>query len=95
LATARLWAAGFAPPATALKVSAWGVTLSAGGAGGVSVSVTGICFGEPVAPAAATVTVAVCVPAARPVVSSETVMSCAASPLAGETDSQLALSLAV
>jgi hypothetical protein len=35
-----------------------GVTDSAGGAGGLSVSVTGIVFGDPLTPAAVTVTVA-------------------------------------
>ena len=48
-------AAGLAPPSVAANDSAAGDTDSAGGVGGSTVSVTVTVFGEPVAPAAASV----------------------------------------
>ena len=59
LATASVLAAGVAPPAVAVNARLDGVTDSAGGTGAVTVSVTGIDAGEPVAPVAETVMVAV------------------------------------
>ena len=53
-----VWAAGFAPPTVALNVMLVAETASTGAAG-FTVSVTSIVFGEPVAPAAATVIVVV------------------------------------
>ena len=57
--TDTLWGAGLLPPTVALNVRLDGETASAGGGGGSTVSVTGIALGEPVAPSAVTVTVAV------------------------------------
>ena len=54
--TANVFAAGDAPPAVAENESVVGVTASTGGAGGSTVNVTGIVFGEPATPAAVTVT---------------------------------------
>src|ERR687888_506106 len=53
--TDTVCAAGFAPPCTAVKARLVGETDSAGGVGGSTVSVTGMVFGEPVAPVAVTV----------------------------------------
>ena len=83
LATDRFWAGGLAPPSVALKERLAGVTDSAGGGGGASVSVTGISFGEPFTPADSTRTVAVYVPAVRPAVLTATLRSRGAVPLAG------------
>src|SRR4051794_40098353 len=85
-------APGPAAPSVAVNASDVGATASAGGCGGATVSVTGIVFGDPVAPAAVTVTVAVYVPAPRPVVSAATVRSRGALPLAGATESHAASS---
>ncbi len=54
-ATSIVFAAGEAPPEVPLKDSAAGDTESTGG-GGSTTNVTGIVFGEPLAPAAVTVT---------------------------------------
>ena len=62
---------------------------------GLTVSVTATVLGEPVAPAAATVTSAVYVPAANPVIDGVTVTVPAFVPLPGDTIIQLALSDAV
>jgi hypothetical protein len=72
-----------------------GDTDSAGGAGGSTVSVTGIVFGELSAPTADTVTSVVYVPADSPLIDGVTVIVPAPVPLAGDTLSQLALSDAV
>ena len=56
LLTDKVLAAGLAPPCVALNDRLAGVTDSAGGVGGSTVNVTGIVFGEPVAPGAVTVT---------------------------------------
>ena len=56
LATLSVLDAGLVPPAVAEKDRLAGVTESAGAA--ATVSVTGICFGEPVVPVEVTVTVA-------------------------------------
>src|SRR3954471_20381067 len=62
--TAIVFAAGSAPPAVALNDRLAGVVASAGPVGaGPTVNVTGTTFGEPVAPAAVIVTLAVYVPA--------------------------------
>ena len=82
LAIASDLAAGAAPPSTTAKARFAGVTDSAGGCGGSTVSVTGISFGEPATPADSTRTVAVCVPAARPAVLTATLRSRGAVPRA-------------
>ena len=56
--TFTVWAAGFVPPWVPLKVRLAGATASTGVAG-FTVSVTSTVLGEPVAPAAVTVTGAV------------------------------------
>jgi hypothetical protein len=56
LLTDSVLAAGLEPPAVPLNDRLVGVTESAGGVGASSVNVTGIVLGEPVAPAAVTVT---------------------------------------
>ena len=58
---------GVGAPCVAENARVVGETDNAGGAGGSTVKVTGIVFGEPVAPSAVTVTSVVYVPAARPV----------------------------
>src|SRR3954463_5591706 len=95
LVTATVLAAGLVPPAAAVKASVVGETDNAGGVGGLTVRVTGIVFGEPVAPVAVTVTSVVYVPAARPVIEGVAVIVPAFVPLAGDTLSQVALSDAV
>jgi hypothetical protein len=55
LLTDSVFAAGLDPPAVPLNDRLDGVTDSAGGVGGSSVSVTGIVFGDPSAPVADTV----------------------------------------
>src|SRR5256885_1055655 len=95
LVTATVLAAGLGAPAVAVKARLEGVTDSAGGVGGSTVRVTGMVFGEPVAPDAVTVTSVVYVPAARPVVDGVTVMVPAFVPLVGDTLSQAAPSEAV
>ena len=69
-------------------------TASTGGAG-FTVSETSTVFGEPVAPAAVTVTCVVYVPGARPAIDGVTVMLPGAVPLCGLTESQGTDSLAV
>ncbi len=93
--TASVFAAGALPPTVAANESEAGATASAGGAGAVTVSVTGIVAGAPATPGAATVTFAVYVPAASPVVLAVTVSVCGAPPEPGETLSHGASSLAV
>ena len=93
--TASVFAAGALPPTVAANASEAGATASAGGAGAVTVSVTGIVAGAPATPGAATVTFAVYVPAASPVVLAVTVSVCGASPEPGETLSHGASPLAV
>ena len=93
--TANVLAAGDAPPAVPLNDSVAGVTDSAGGVGGSTVNVTATVFGEPVAPADATVMSVVYVPAPSPVIVGVTVTVPPFVPLAGDTLSQLALSDAV
>ena len=95
LVTATVLAAGLVPPAVAVKARVVGETDSAGGVGGLTVSVTVIVFGEPVAPVAVTVTSVVYVPAASPVIDGVTVIVPAFVPLAGDTLSHVALSDAV
>jgi hypothetical protein len=56
LLTASVLAAGLEPPAVPLNDRLVGDTERAGGVGASSVNVTGIVLGEPVAPAAVTVT---------------------------------------
>src|SRR3954470_2537751 len=92
LEIASAFDAGFAPPRTAEKLSDDGDTPSAGGDEASTVSVTGIVLGEPVAPGAVTVTVAVYVPGLRPPASTDSATLCGAVPLAGDSDSQLASS---
>ena len=55
LATASVFAAGVAPPAVAVNARLDGVTESAGGTGAVTVNVTGIVAGDPLAPGAVNV----------------------------------------
>src|SRR5919197_4047124 len=81
------WAGGAAPPCVAEKLSDVGDTASAGGAGGLSVSVTGTVLGAPVEPGESIVTFPVYVPALRPDVSTETVTSLGAVPLPGDAES--------
>src|SRR3954470_4215591 len=95
LVTATVLAAGLVPPAVAVKASVVGETESAGGVGGLTVSVTVIVFGDPVAPVAVTVTSVVYVPAARPVIDGVTVIVPVFVPLAGDRLSHVALSAAV
>ena len=95
LVTATVLAAGLVPPAVAVKASVVGETESAGGVGGLTVSVTVIVFGEPVAPVAVTVISVVYVPAASPVIDGVTVIVPAFVPLVGDTLSHVALSDAV
>jgi hypothetical protein len=96
LLIASVRSAGLAPPCVPPKARLPGVTASAGpGGGGSTMSVTGIVRGEPVAPAAPTVTLAVYVPGARPVVSGVTVTVPAPVPPAGATLSHGASSDAV
>ena len=66
-----------------------------GGGGSLTVNVTGTVFGDPLTPAAVTVTVALWVPAARPAGFAVTVTAWGAEPLAGATDSHAASSDAV
>ena len=96
LVTASVFAAGAVPPAVALNARLDGVTESAGGTGAVDGEGhrDGRGRRRP-RPGAVTVTSVVYVPAARPVTSGVTVIVPALVPLAGETLSQLALSLAV
>jgi hypothetical protein len=94
LLTVRFFAAGLAPPAVALNDKLFGDTERAG-AGGSTVSVTGISFGDPLTPADSTVTTAVYVPAASPAVLAVTLRSRGALPLAGVTESHPASSVAV
>src|SRR2546423_1177145 len=68
---------------------------SAAGVPALTVSVTVIVFGDPVAPVAVTVTSVVYVPAARPVIEGVTVIVPVFVPLAGDTLSHVALSDAV
>ena len=63
LVTVSVLAAGLAAPCVPLNERLAGETESAGGVTGSTVSVTGIVLGEPVAPAAVTVTSVVYVPA--------------------------------
>jgi hypothetical protein len=93
--TDTVFAAGLAPPCVALNARVVGETASAGGAGGSTVKVTGIVFGDPDAPAAVTVTSVVYVPAVRPLTDGVTVIVPAFVPLPGETVSQVALSATV
>src|ERR1700754_3843428 len=58
LVTATVCAAGSAPPAVAVKLRPAAPPASTGG-GGATTKVTGMLFGEPVAPVAVTVTLAV------------------------------------
>ena len=95
LETVSVFVVGSAPPRVAVNARLDGVTDSVGGAGGATVSVTGTVFGEPVAPGALIVTVAVYVPAARPFVDGVTVTVPGPEPFAGETASQSASSAAV
>src|SRR3954463_12364592 len=95
LVTATVLAAGLVPPAAAVKASVVGETDSAGGVGGSTVKVTGIVFGEPVAPVAVTVTSVVEGPGAGPVSAGVTLMVPAFVPLAGDRLSQAAPSEAV
>ena len=83
--TLSVLVAGLAPPAVAENDRLAGDTEIAGAA--ATVRVTGICFGEPWVPAEVTVTVPEYVPAARPVVSTDTLRSRGAVPLVGLTDS--------
>ena len=78
------WAAGLEPPAVAVNESVDGDTASTGEAG-LTLSVTLIVFGDPVAPAAATVTAVVYVPAESPAIDGVTVSVAGADPDAGET----------
>src|SRR5258708_2685950 len=64
--TLTVLAAGSVPPTVAVNASVAGVTDSTGGGGGSTVSVTVTVFGEPVAPAAASVMSSVYVPAVKP-----------------------------
>src|SRR3954452_1184392 len=84
---------GFAPPWAAENASVAGATASVGG--GVTVSVTGMVFGEPVAPEAVTVTLPLYVPAPRPEMLGVTVSVCGAVPEAGDTVIHVASSEAV
>src|SRR4051794_24647441 len=95
LVPATVLAAGLVPPAVAVKASVVGETESAGGVGGLTVSVTVIVFGEPVAPVAVTVTSVVYVPAARPLIDGVTVIVPVFVPVAGDRLSHVALSDAV
>src|SRR5690349_17993811 len=95
LLTATVLAAGLVPPAVPVKASVVGETDRAGGVGALTVSVTVIVFGEPVAPVAATVMSVVYVPAARPVIDGVTVIVPVSVPLAGDRLSHVALPDAV
>src|SRR4051794_8626803 len=91
LATASVLAAGSAPPWVALKARLVGVTDSAGGTTGLTVSDTGTVTGDPAAPGAVTVIDVVYVPAARLVLLGVTVIVPVPVPDVGEMLSQVAL----
>jgi hypothetical protein len=95
LLTDTVCAAGLAAPWAAVNETVEGLTTRAGGGGGSTVSVTVIVFGEPLTPAAAIVTSAVYVPADSPEIDGVTVTVPLCVPLAGESDSHVASSLAV
>ena len=94
LVTSKLCADGFAPPWVAVNDMVVRDTASTGGAG-FTVSATSTVLGEPVAPAAVTVTCVVYVPGASPVIDGVTAMLPGAVPLCGLTDSHGTDSLAV
>ena len=85
LVTATVLAAGLAPPTVAVKARLAGETDSAGGGGGSTVSVTGIVFGEPVAPAAVTVMSSCTSPPPGRVIDGVAVIVPAFVPLVGDT----------
>ena len=96
LETASGCAAGLAPPAVAENDRLAGDTCRVGPAGGgCTVRVTSICFGEPSAPGAVTVTVPVCVPGARPAIRGATPIVPGDAPLVGDSWSHGTLALAV
>ena len=77
-------AAGFVPPAVAVNASEAGETASTGVAG-LTLRVTSIVFGDPVAPAAVDRDGGLYVPAESPVIHGVTVSVAGAEPDAGET----------
>ena len=91
-----VWEAGLAPPAWPVNARLPGVTDNTGEAPGglVTVRVTGMFIGEPVAPAEVIVTDPLYVPAASPEMSTLTVTVDGAAPLAGVAECQVALPVA-
>ena len=80
---------GFAPPAVPVKLTDAVETVNTAGAAAVTVSVTAIVFGDPVAPVELTVTAPVYVPAAIPLRFAPIASAPEFVPEAGDTVSQL------